>query len=346
MVIRRLVKLLRGRRAPPKAEPKAVASNATQSKSLAPVRSKGEVVIWESELRAIAAETAAWTVETGGDLFGRWLDKPIIFLATKAGPKAQRDNAHFRLDVDYLREISGPLALQWALRYFGDWHSHHRLGLEAPSSGDRRRIHQVAGRNQFQGMLEIIVTTEGSRTEPIVRIHPWLYSSAQTDAEPVTTDIRVLAGVSPIREAMIARKELPEQDWLSWQKFPLERIRIGDGRDAPVLAASPDVDAVTRENIFNQLEEALQTASGSETELHATPFGSIVVANLAEPKYLAFAVGAKWPFNILEVHRLDRSSGDAEAIAVREGLSAIDARGIVEVFRNEKRAGGARNVDR
>lgn len=346
MVIRRLVKLLRRRRAPPKAEPKAVAPKAAAPNVVLAPQINGEVIIWESEVRAIAAETAAWTVETGGDLFGRWPDKPIIFLATKAGPKAQRDNAHFRLDVDYLRGISGPLAFQWALRYFGDWHSHHRLGLEAPSSGDRRRIHQVSGRNQFQGMLEIIVTTEGSRTEPTVRIHPWLYSTGQAGSDPVPTRMRVLAGVSPIREALITRAELPEQDWLSWQNFPLERIRIGDGTQAPVLGAAPEVDAVTRDKIFHHLAEALQTASGSETELHPMPFGSIVVAKIAEPKYLAFAVAAKWPFNVLEVHRLDRSSGDADVITVREGLLATDVRGIVEVFRNEKLAGGTRNVDR
>jgi hypothetical protein len=323
-----------------------VLKTATPPKAVLADPINGEVLIWESEVRAIAVETAAWTVETGGDLFGRWLDKPIIFLATKAGPKAQRDNAHFRLDVDYLRDISGPLALQWALRYFGDWHSHHRLGLEAPSSGDRRRIHQVAGRNQFQGMLEIIVTTEGSRTEPTVRIHPWLYNTGQAGSDPVPARMRVLAGASPIREALIARAELPEQDWQSWHNFPLERIRIGDGTLAPVLGAAPEVDAVTRDKIFHHLAEALQTASGSETELHPMPFGSIVVAKIAEPKYLAFAVAAKWPFDILEVHRLDRSSGDADAITVRDGLLATDLRGILEVYRNETEAGGTRNVDR
>lgn len=61
---------------------------------------------WGSELRAIAVETAAWTIETGGDLFGRWQGTPIVLLATKAGPNAQRSNAHFRLDVDCLRQLS------------------------------------------------------------------------------------------------------------------------------------------------------------------------------------------------------------------------------------------------
>ena len=71
---------------------------------------RGFLITWESELRAIAAEASAWTIETGGDLFGRWHDVPTVLLATKAGPAAQRNHAHFRLDVDYLRELSETMA--------------------------------------------------------------------------------------------------------------------------------------------------------------------------------------------------------------------------------------------
>src|SRR6266699_295001 len=136
---------------------------------------RGVLVTWESELRAIAAEASAWSIETGGDLFGRWHDLPTVLLATKAGPAAQRDHAHFRLDVDYLRQLSETMASVWGLRYFGDLHSHHRLGLTATSGGDRRRIVSIAGRNQFTNMTEIIVTLDDSRGEAMVRIHPWIY---------------------------------------------------------------------------------------------------------------------------------------------------------------------------
>jgi hypothetical protein len=195
-MIRRLVRLFGRRRAIPKTAPMP-APEASVQRSPPKIVAGGEVVIWESELRAIAAETSAWTVETGGDLFGRWQETPTVFLATKAGSNAQRDNAHFRLDVDYLRKISEPLASGWALRYFGDWHSHHRLGLDAPSSGDRKRIFQVAARNQFHSMLEIIVTTEGSQTEPTIRIHPWLYDATKANSEPIPIQVKVLAGISP-----------------------------------------------------------------------------------------------------------------------------------------------------
>src|ERR1700685_2713935 len=78
-------------------------------------------VTWESELRAIAAEASAWSIKTGGDLFGRWKGAATLYLATKAGPNAQRNNAHFRLDAEYLRQLSEIFATDWALRYFGDW---------------------------------------------------------------------------------------------------------------------------------------------------------------------------------------------------------------------------------
>jgi hypothetical protein len=164
MIIRRIAKFLgRRHKAPRAASQQAAPWMAPQTKSISPHRGEPVLTTWESELRAIAVETAAWTIETGGDLFGRWQGTPVVFLATKAGPKAQRSTAHFRLDVDYLRELSEPLAEDWSLRYFGDWHSHHRLGLLEPSSGDRRRIRQLGQRNQFSGMAEIIVTTEGAQ---------------------------------------------------------------------------------------------------------------------------------------------------------------------------------------
>ena len=49
------------------------------------------LAIYESELQAIGLESSSWEIETGGDLFGIWRDIPIIYLATRAGPKAIRN---------------------------------------------------------------------------------------------------------------------------------------------------------------------------------------------------------------------------------------------------------------
>jgi hypothetical protein len=260
---------------------------------------------------------------------------PTVFLATKAGPNAQRDNAHFRLDVDYLRQLSEPLASDWALRYFGDWHSHHRLGLSAPSSGDRRRIRQLGNRNNFAGMAEIIVTTEGSAQEPIMRIHPWLYDLSGEE-EPVAMNVVVHAGCSPVREALSARGAFQEQSLDEWKSVALDRVRIGDAGEPPVLGVNPGVDSATLEKAVSHLAEALVRESGAPIEQHTTAFGKILVAQLKEPHHLAFAIDQNWPMNILEVHRLDRATGGAQQVEAPSGLMVPDVNGIVQVYRAAK----------
>ena len=314
MLIQRLARFM-NRRSPPKA-PSAV------------------LLTWESELRAIAAEASAWSIETGGDLFGRWNEAPTILFASKAGPNAERNNAHFRLDVDYLRQLSGILADDWALRYFGDWHSHHRLGLSSPSGGDQKRIVGLAGRNQFTTMAEIIVTLEDTRGEPLVRIHPWLYDLSARNDGPLPLRLKVLPGLSPIRQALITRKVLPEQNLSAWEKVPVQRIRIGSDVAPPTLEPTSDVDSATREKVIVQLAEALQSESGDDVEHHITGFGSILVARLKGSEYLAFALGAPWPMAVLDVHRMNRTSGTTEALTKPANLVAADIPGIVKVYQS------------
>ncbi|UVO30744.1 hypothetical protein [Bradyrhizobium arachidis] len=334
MVIKRIASFL-GRRKSKVLAPSAPKVERASAAPAGPEVSRRTLVIWESELRAIAAEAAAWTVETGGDLFGRWQVNPTVFLATKAGPKAQRDNAHFRLDVDYLRQLSEPLATDWALRYFGDWHSHHRLGLSEPSSGDRRRIRQLGKRNNFPGMVEIIVTTEGSHNVPVVRIHPWFYDLAVEDG-PTAMNVTLHAGCSPVREALSARGVFSEQSLDEWQGVALDHVRIGDASEPPALGDAAAVDTSTQERALSHLAEALERESGAPIEQHTTAFGKILVAQLKEPHHLAFAIDQKWPMSVLEVHCLDRATGGAEQIEAPAGLMVPDINGIVQVYRAAK----------
>jgi transcriptional regulator with XRE-family HTH domain len=166
---------------------------------------KYPIAIYESELQAISFDSSMWDTETGGDLFGIWeSDIPLVYLATHAGPQARRDHAHFRLDVDYLIKISIMLEKDWGLRYLGDWHSHHRLGLATPSGGDQGRIGRIAAKNNFDGMVEVITTFASSPRDnkKKIEIHPYLYldlpSHVLTQAVPI-----VLKGTSPVRTALI-----------------------------------------------------------------------------------------------------------------------------------------------
>lgn len=297
-----------------------------------------ELVMWESELRAIAAETSVWTIETGGDLFGRWQDTPTVYLATKVGPKAIRDTAHFRLDVDYLRQLSETLASDWGVRYFGDWHSHHRLRLTEPSGGDRGRICGLGRRNHFASMAEIIVTVEGSARDQIIRVHPWLYDLSGDQISPLPLGIKVLQGLSPIRQALLSSGTLPEQEFASWQKIPSGCIRVGDDKFPPALEPPPAVDANTCDSALAKLAGALQAASAEPIERHRTEFGYILVAKLREARYLGFALSADWPLPLLEVHRLNRDTGSNEPLNLTTALTASDIPKILEIYRAAKAA--------
>jgi len=188
-------------------------------------------------------------------------------------------------------------------------------------------------------MAEIIVTTEGSQHEPVVRVHTWVYDLSGND-EPTALRVKVLPGCSPVRQALITRGEFPEQSMRAWEDMPLERVRIGEESHPPALEGQADVDAMTRERTLGHLADALQQASGAPVEQHATAFGHIMVVKLEEPHHLAFAIDRKWPMSVLEVHRLDRRAGTAEPISTRDGLVVPDVAGIVEVFRAAKMAKG------
>jgi hypothetical protein len=195
-------------------------------------------------------------------------------------------------------------------------------------------------------MTEIIVTLDDTRGEPIIRIHPWIYDLSSEDNTPLPLRVRVLPGLSPIRQALLARRTLPEQDLHAWEKISLQRIRIGSEATPPTVEPTSDVDSTTRERALAQLAEALGKESGSTVEHHTTGFGCILVAKLAEPYYLAFALGSAWPMPVLEVHRMNRADGSTEVIKCPTSLTAPDVPGILDVFRGiAATVRGSGNVD-
>ena len=195
-------------------------------------------------------------------------------------------------------------------------------------------------------MAEIIVTVEDPRRDPIIRIHPWLYDLSGEQRAPTPLGIKVLRGLSPVRQALLASGTLPEQQFASWQEIPCDRIRIGDDKSPPALEPPPAVDATTRDKTLAQLARALEAASTEPIEQHHTGFGYIFVAKLREPHYLGFALGADWPMPVLEVHRLNRDTGTNEPLKLTAALAASDIPGILEIYRAAKAApNGAGHVD-
>lgn len=172
------------------------------------IPSPSNVMLFESELMWIARETLAQNVETGGSLFGLWSqgERPVIFLASPPGPSAVHESTHFSQNVRYVSDLASRLQSAYGIQYLGDWHSHHKLDLCEPSSGDRNRIRRVAAKNQYRRMTEIIVRhpDSHSRREDILfdaEFNVFLYLDAQRGLCQRTT-LRILPGTSPIRGAL------------------------------------------------------------------------------------------------------------------------------------------------
>ncbi len=81
-------------------------------------------------------------IETGGDLFGAWIDDRTAVVQFVLGPgeNCHRTGASFFQDIDYLRKAGTYLTEKHGLCNIGQWHSHHRLGLTRPSGGDKNTV--------------------------------------------------------------------------------------------------------------------------------------------------------------------------------------------------------------
>ncbi|MDP2940093.1 MAG: helix-turn-helix transcriptional regulator [Candidatus Omnitrophota bacterium] len=292
------------------------------------------LAIYESELQAIALEASSWKVETGGDLFGIWGDIPIIYLATRVGPKAIRSNAHFRLDVDYLIKVSSELSSEWGLRYFGDWHSHHKLGLHSPSSGDRNRIKRLAEKNSFGEMAEFITSfASDSKKDHIVQIHPFVYRGFP-EANPADSFLIVLKGLSPIREVLIKRKLMPEQNLASYSTFQLNKIRIPEEPLGRVIGSEGNQQRLISERLLLNVGTEFKRVVSKNIEMHQTSFGHILVVPVRDEQCVAFALDGKWPHKILQVDRLDRKIGQSTELDVNvESLSLLDLDGVINCYK-------------
>ena len=291
--------------------------------------------IYESELQAIGLESWSWETETGGDLFGVWQNIPIIYLANRAGQKALRSNAHFRLDVDYLIKISSELSSEWGLRYFGDWHSHHKLGLYSPSAGDRNRIKRLAEKNNFGEMIEFVSTfSDRSGKDRIVQIHPFIYKNFP-EANPTELSLIVLKGLSPIREALIKRKRMPEQQLESYSKFKIEKIKVPEVPLGRVAGNEGNPQKIISERLLFNAGMELRRASLQDIEIHQTSFGHILVVPVKDEQYIAFAADSNWPHKILQVDWMDRKIGKSTELDIKgPELSLVNLDNVIQCFKS------------
>ena len=300
--------------------------------------SRYPVAIYESELQAMALESAAWKIETGGDLFGTWGDIPIVYLATKSGPQAKRESTHFRLDVDYLITLSATLEQDWGLRYFGDWHSHHKLCLHKPSLGDQRRITNLADKNNFDQMAEFITTFTSTRdAKDGITIHPFVYQDLPSPALTEAVLI-VLKGVSPVRSALIATSSLPEQNLDEFSSFQMERITIPEETLGRVPGSEGFPIDQMKERFLAKIMSELSSVSTDRLELYREPFGFVIVVPVIASRSIALALGKEWPHMLLQANWIDREKGNTEEVQMEVGtVSALDLKELKKMISTAKK---------
>ena len=113
--------------------------------------------------------------ETGGQIFGLWTHdrNPHINVITGPGKNCTHGSHSFHQDINYLKDVGTFLNTQFMMCHIGEWHSHHKLRLRQPSSGDLNSIwkHFPSGVEHF---LLIIATIESDG----VRLNPWLFTAS------------------------------------------------------------------------------------------------------------------------------------------------------------------------
>lgn len=113
-------------------------------------------IIYRSEMDYISRCIHDYpNIETGGQLFGFVTEygAPVVCYALGPGSRANHQSTFFNQDVDYLQNVYNELNRKFGLRYIGEWHSHHQLGLAKPSGHDATTIVHGIQKNNFRHFL-------------------------------------------------------------------------------------------------------------------------------------------------------------------------------------------------
>ncbi len=121
-------------------------------------------IIYKSEMDYISRCIHDYpNIETGGQLFGFLTEAgaPVVCYAIGPGPHANHQSTFFNQDAEYLQNTYNKLNRRYGLRYIGEWHSHHQLGLAKPSGHDASTIVHGMQRSNFRHFLLCIGNCDG-----------------------------------------------------------------------------------------------------------------------------------------------------------------------------------------
>ena len=154
------------------------------------------VIIYQSELEYLSRYTLDYpNIETGGQLFGFWNEDgtPVVTFVIGPGNMSNHELAFFQQDIEYLEKIGSVLTDFHGLKHIGEWHSHHKLGLERPSEHDAYNIQSKVDDYKFSQFLLCIGTISKSTSS----ITPYIFTNSETNFSKAKWS--VINGISPSR---------------------------------------------------------------------------------------------------------------------------------------------------
>ena len=154
-------------------------------------------IIYQSELDYISrCILDRPQIETGGQLFGFYTMKgtPVVCYALGRGPNANHQITFFNQDIPYLQYNGTILAKEFALQHIGEWHSHHCLGLDHPSSHDSHTMISAINAHHLGKMLLCIGVCDAEGAT----LNGFLYSDGTNNYPQVNWVIK--AQESPYRK--------------------------------------------------------------------------------------------------------------------------------------------------
>lgn len=173
-----------------------LAPRCTSVDDLRPWNCADKVVIYADEALRIARFVREYPcIETGGELFGYWLDSgaPVVSYILGPGLGSIHQYTSFHQDPDWLNDVGTELYDRHALQHIGAWHSHHRLGLNQPSKADVRTVVRgIEGRSKF---LLMIATLDAAPNSPVVQ--SYYLVGRNGNYKPLR--LKPLTGSSPFR---------------------------------------------------------------------------------------------------------------------------------------------------
>jgi hypothetical protein len=203
------------------------------------------VTMFAGCLRYITGDAYGWGyVETGGGLYGLWThaSRPVIMLATPSGLGSCNERFHCSVDPEYTTWVNQYIQKHFGIQYIGNWHSHHGLGMDHPSSGDGVQIKGLAAREHIPRMIQIVITCEendssspktngGENTTcTFMRANTFIYPDAANGSYE-RCGLKKLPGQSPIRTALAESDIIQVPGRPYYKDYPLNRI-LFDGVDS------------------------------------------------------------------------------------------------------------------